>query len=327
MAKKTKTHTEKASPKASKKNDVAQPQQPRQLKAPDYRSFRLQKRIRSSTPKLKGGFKLLKSSLQVLLGSWKPFVIIAVVYVFLQVIMVQSFSNVDLTKAKDTLESAVTGGWAHLAGGFSLFALLVGSSSGGATESAALYQFIIVLICSLAVVWTLRQVAAGRVVRGRDGFYQGMYPLVPVLLVLLVVLLQLLPMLIGTYIYNVAGPPATHASGAEWVVWTALLFLLVVLSVYMLCSSLFAMYVACLPGMQPMAALRSARKLVKYRRWMVMRRVLFLPLVLFAVGAVIMIPIILLLTPAAVWVFFGLSALVLPIVHSYLYALYRELLG
>jgi hypothetical protein len=242
------------------------------------------------------------------------------------VLLVQSFGGVDLKEAKASLEGALSGNWSHVAGAFSLFTLMIGSAGSTNTEVAGAYQFMIVLMCSLAVVWTLREVATGRRTRGRDGFYKGMYPIVPVLLVLLVVVLQLLPMLVGAYIYNVSGPPSTQATGAEWVIWSAVLFLLAVLSLYMLCSSLFALYVACLPGMEPMRALRSARKLVKYRRWTVMLRLLFLPLALFVISTAIMIPVILLLTPAAAWVFFGLGLLVLPLIHSYMYALYRELL-
>jgi len=57
-----------------------------------------------------------------------------------------------------------------------------------------------------------------------------------------------------------------------------------------------------------------------------MRKMLFLPLMIFVLAAVVMIPVILVATPAAPVVYFVLTMLVLPIAHAYLYALYRELL-
>lgn len=323
---KPKTSPPKKTAKKPVTKQAEEAPQPRKLKNPQYSSFRLQKRIKSSAPKVPGGFKLLKVAMKTVLRGWKAFLGIVVVYALLHALLVQSFSNINLTEIKSSVEGAFSGNAARIIGGFSLFGMLVEGTSTANSELAGAYQFMIVFLCSLAVVWTLREVAAGRIVRIRDGFYQGMYPLVPVALVLFVIFLQLLPMLLGTFIFNMSGPPAVSTTGVEWLMWSAMLFALSVLSFYMLSSSLFALYIACLPGMQPMAALRSARQLVKYRRWMVIRRLLVLPLVLFVVCAAVMVPVILLVTPAAVWVFFVLTLAGLPLIHSYMYALYRELL-
>lgn len=94
----------------------------------------------------------------------------------------------------------------------------------------------------------------------------------------------------------------------------------------MISSSIFALYVVTLPEMTPIRALRSAKGLVQFRRWTVMRKILFLPFIICVVGIIIMLPVILLLTPAAEVIFLLLTALVLPVIHSYVYSLYRELL-
>ena len=108
--------------------------------------------------------------------------------------------------------------------------------------------------------------------------------------------------------------------------WGILLFLFVLLSLYMITSSIFALYIVTLPDMTPMQALRSARNLVRFRRWTVMRKVLFLPLSLVVIGGLLLIPIIIFLTPIAEWVYFGLTMMSLAFIHSYIYTLYRELL-
>ena len=94
----------------------------------------------------------------------------------------------------------------------------------------------------------------------------------------------------------------------------------------MICSSLFALYIVTLPNVTPMKALRSARQLVLHRRFLVLRKILFMPLALLVLGAIIMIPLIIFLTFAAEWIFFLLSMFVLTVVHAYMYTLYRELL-
>jgi hypothetical protein len=94
----------------------------------------------------------------------------------------------------------------------------------------------------------------------------------------------------------------------------------------MVTSSVFALYIVTLPNVTPMAALRSARDLVLHRRWLIMRKVLFLPVALLVIAAIIMVPVIILSPAVAEWLFFGLSMLALAVVHSYMYGLYRELI-
>jgi len=92
-------------------------------------------------------------------------------------------------------------------------------------------------------------------------------------------------------------------------------------------ASIFALYIVALPEMTPIKALRSASALVKNRRWSVMRKLLWIPLVFSVLAAVIMLPIIVVAAPLAPWVYFVLSILALLALHSYLYTLYRELLN
>ncbi len=153
-----------------------------------------------------------------------------------------------------------------------------------------------------------------------------MYPVIPTLLVLMVILLQFVPLLIGSSLYNIVVTTGIAVNGAEKFLWAVLFFLTALLSVYMVTSSIFALFIVTLPDMTPMVALRSARQLVLHRRWSVMRKVLFLPIVLLLIGAALIIPLIIFATPIAVGAFYIFSMLCLATVHSYLYTLYRELL-
>jgi polyferredoxin len=75
-----------------------------------------------------------------------------------------------------------------------------------------------------------------------------------------------------------------------------------------------------------MEALKSARELVRYRRWTVMRKLIFLPIFLLVTGAVLIIPLIYFAPVLATITFLLTSMFGLPIIHGYIYRLYRELL-
>jgi len=298
--------------------------QPRKLKVSNYSSFKLQKKVTPTLSKIPSSFKLFKQSIKVLTGHWKLFLGIAAVMALLNFIMAQGFFSVDLSSTKDSLSATMSGFWGKLGGGVSLLSYLAGNTGGTGSDATSAYRIILTVIGSLATIWALRLVISepGVKARIRDSFYEGMYPLIPFVLVFLVILVQIIPIAIVTYFYSVAGA----VSGVEVALWFVVFAFVGIFSLYMVCSSVFALYIACLPGMSPMAALKSARALVRYRRLIVIRRLLFLPLVLAIILGIILIPILLTVTALAVWIFFILVMIGLPVIHSYMYALYRSLL-
>lgn len=301
---------------------------PRRLKPPKYQSFRLRKKFKPKRPPLPSAFRLLGRSLLVLKRHWKLFLAITIIYGLLNVILVRGLAGTsDLSSVKSALDQAFKGNGGQFSTGLTLFVYLLGSSGNSSNASAGVYQTILIILVSLAIIWALRQVYNDAKVRMRDAFYRGMYPLVPFILVLLVVGLQLLPLLIGGLLYStvISGGIAVYA--IEKVLWALLFLLLALLSLYMLCSSLFALYISTLPDMTPMKALRSARQLVRFRRLTVLLKLVFLPVALLVLAIIIMFPLILFVTPVAAWAFFVLTMFGLVVIHSYMYALYRELLN
>ena len=309
--------------KTSSARTVSEVANPRRLKTPKYNHLRLGKHIKHPK-KLPSAWKITKQAWRTILAHWKVFVGITLVFGVLNIILVRGFSSgLDINSVKDLLTLGHLG---HFATNLTVFALLVTSANSGASATAGVYQGVLILVISLAIIWTLRQMLAGNKVRVRDGFYRGMAPLIPFLLVLLVIGLQLIPLLIGSSLYSTVINDGIAVYAVEKLFWGLLFFLLALLSLYMVCSSVFALYIVTLPDMTPMKALRSARELVRLRRWTILRKVLFLPVVLLVVAAIIMLPVIAFASVLATWLFFGLSMFVIVAVHAYLYTLYRELL-
>jgi hypothetical protein len=260
-------------------------------------------------------------------NNWLLFGGIVLIFGVFNLILVRGLSGSNnLSDFKGLLDSAVHGLGGQLASSAITFSYLLASSGSNNTGASGVYQVTLLIVCSLAFVWALRQVAAKHKVRIRDSFYQGMYPLIPALLLVALIALQLVPLAAGGGLYAAA---VNHDIAINW--WERIIFIVIfaVLGLWtlrMLTASLFALYIVTLPDMTPLRAYRSARDLVYGRRLYIWRKLIFLPIVLFLLVVLIMIPLIMWLTPVAEWAFFALTMMGLPLVHGYLYKLYREML-
>lgn len=300
----------------------------RRIKIPKRKFYKRQDKRFRVRPKLPNVFKLTAKAWRLIKTHWKVIGGIMLLYGLLNLLLVRGLSGgLDVKELKSETDSLFHGFGGHIASGFTVFGLLISSSNNVASAASSAYQTFLLLIVSLAVVWSYRQLLAGNAIRIRDGFYQGMQPLVPVVVVLFFIGLQVLPFLLGMWVYVELIQGSIAITGFEQALTIIVSLALIIWSIYMLCSSLFALYIAALPGMTPMRALRSARELVRYRRWSLIRKLLFLPLVLAIICIVVMLPIILVVPIIAQWVFFVLTTIGLAAIHAYLYTLYRELIS
>lgn len=316
----------KAVSKGTKTKKTVAAQKPRRIKQGKYKSLRLQKRI-THPIKLPSIYALTKATVRTMWAHKKLFIGIVAIYGLLNLFLVRGFtSNLDVTNSKAALEELAQGNFKELSASLSIFTLVLGDAGTTSGEAAGVYQILFAIIGSLAIIWALRQVLAGNTVRIRDAYYGGMYPLVPFVLVLLVVGLQFIPLLIGAGLYGIVTTNGIAIYPIEKILWALLYALTALLTLYMLSSSLFALYISTLNDMTPMKALRSARQLVRYRRWTVLRKIIVLPLIMLLAAIIIMLPVIAWLTPLTPWIFFILTMFSLLVIHTYMYTLYRELL-
>lgn len=314
--------------KPAKKPAAPKKEVKRALKHPSYKTLRLHKRITHPQGKLLGSVQLTKKTAQMLWQNKKLIGGITLIYTLLSILLVRGLASTqNLSELKGTFNDVFQGQAGNFSVGLVLFTSLIGSAGTTASAQGSVYQTLLLIIVGLATIWALRQRAAGKQVTVKDSFYKGLYPLVPFSLVLLVIGFQFIPLAIGNWLYSTVISNGIAVSGMEKTLWVLIFFLLALLSLYMICSSLFALFIVTLPDMTPMRALRSARQLVLHRRWMVLRKVLFLPLILLIASIVIMLPILIFATAIAEWTFFFLSMAGWVICLTYMYTLYRELLN
>ncbi|MBI5357851.1 hypothetical protein HZB74_03325 [Candidatus Saccharibacteria bacterium] len=296
-------------------------------KAPQYKSFKLSKKIKNPGKPLPGIYRLYKQSLSLLFQNKKLFFGITGIYIFLTLIFVSGFGlSVDFNEAKQSFSEAFGENSGRLTTSLALFSFLVSSGNTVESESGGVYRLFLSIVVSLVIIWAIRQIYAGEKPSVKQSFYQGVYPLVPFILVLVVVSIQLIPFLIGSFLSSVVFSTGIAVTAAEKILWILIFGLLTLLSLYMIISSAFALYIVTLPDMTPMRALRSARGLVLHRRLSIGLRIIGLPITTLLLYVLILLPIIFVLPALAVPVFICLTGLVLFIVHAYMYNLYRALL-
>lgn len=288
--------------------------------------------VKNSSPKkpelrpratLASSFSITKNSVAVLWHNKSLFGGIMLVYGIAYIVLVQGLSG---TANASTIKGDFSGFFHGNVGGLFSGLLVIGSTNTNGNPSASTYQAFLILIISLVVIWTLRQVYSGAIVRVRDGYYKGLYPLIPFVLIALVIGVELIPAAVGATAYSVFVTQGIAITVAEKAIGVILLAGLVLFSMYFISSSIFGLYIVTLPDMTPIKALRSAKALVKGRRLIVMRKVIYLPVMLIIAISIIMLPFIVLVPVLAVWIFFILSLVAITVVHGYLYNLYRELI-
>lgn len=254
---------------------------------------------------------------------------IMVIYGILNLVLVRGLSGSnDLLTLKTALDSAAHGVAGKLVSSALSFSYLLTTSGSGNTASSGVYQGLLLVASSLACIWGLRQVQAKYKsrIRVRDSFYLGMYPIVPFILVFLILSVQLLPLALGAGFYAIVSQNGIAVNLWEKSVTIVIFAAAALWSLRMITTSGIALYVVTLPEMTPLRAYRSARKLVYRRRLLIWRKVIFLPVALLVLAGLIEIPLIYFWTTFAEWAFFLISMLMLPIIHGYLYNLYREML-
>lgn len=174
----------------------------------------------------------------------------------------------------ETGSETFTGGWGTI--GQAGLLVLSGMSGGFNTQLTDVQQVsagIILLLTWLTTVWLLRGILAGNRPNLRDGLYNAGAPIVATGLVMLIVVLQLMPATIGIIAMNAAMSTNLFESGFMAMAISVVVALLVLLSLYWLISSFFAMVIVTLPGMYPIRAIKAAGDLVIGRRVRIMLRI------------------------------------------------------
>jgi hypothetical protein len=146
------------------------------------------------------------------------------------------------------------------------------------------------------------------------------------MLLIMLALIQLIPFALGGGLYSVVKAQGVTVNGFEDLIFVGIWVLLSTLSAFWLTNTIMALYAVTIPGVYPLQALRATKKLVAHRRWFVFRKILFLPVVLTIVFGALFLFLIEVARGTVFWYLDVAYIAILPLVHVYLYQLYRSLL-
>ncbi len=292
---------------------------------PHYKSLRLHKRVKHHEPSLPSWWNITKKAVKLLLVNKKNIGWFFLVYGVLYIVFVRGFvAPVNISEIRDSFDSIATEEVSSLAANFTVFSLMVQSTSSAAGDVAGLYQMFFIIISVLALIWLFRQQQAGNKVSMKLAFYRGMYPLIPFIMIVAVIGLQTIPASIGNYLFRTVVDSGFAVTVVEQAIWLLLFLLLLLLSLYMISSSLIALFVVTLPEMTPLVALKKAKELVQFRRFSVLRKVLALLIFILVLFIGSVFPLIFVSAGLAQLLFFTLTILTVPLATAYLFVLYRE---
>jgi hypothetical protein len=268
---------------------------------------------------------VLKSTWSLLANNKKIIAKLSLIYGIIYIVLVQALSApLSAVSIKDTFLSAFEN---QLTASFNTFSyILSNNTTNSSNATSGIYQVVLILLFSLVFIYVFRKAFKKQNTTVKESMYQSMYPLIPYLVVLFIILLELIPMDIGLVLYSLVTSGGIINNIVEQIIFSILLVGFVGFSLYLLSNSIVSLYIVTLKDMTPLNSLRSAKQLVMGRRFSVILTILLLPVILLLVAGVVLIPLIMLIPALASWTYFILLIIALPIIHSYLYSLYRELI-
>ncbi len=295
-------------------------------KVTHHRSFKLSKRTIIKTKKIPDIKVLVKETNLIFWKNKMLFLKFALLFSFLDFLFVKGLgSSFNLVSTKQSLIDLI-GNSNNLETSALLFGQLVSSSSVSATNSSGAYHYFLVIIIILATVWLVRQIHNQSKPSLKDALYSGMTPIIKFIIILFVITLQLLPALIGGFLVSTVFSNGLAVTPFEKTVWVIFYVGLMLVSLYMILSSIFALAIATLDGVAPMVALRSSRDIVMHRRMKILARLIVLSILVIIIYALIFVPLILYVPVLAEPLFLIISTFALIYSTVYIYNLYRQLL-
>lgn len=296
-----------------------------QKKKKKYRSFHLQKKIKPEPRYIPTSFKLLKESFVFLLKNKKVFFFIICIHALIYFLVIRSPISANINNIQDSINNVLGENSQQTTRGVVATLGTVLSVSGSSQANVTLVTVSIVMM-SLVYIWAIRELHAKKPIKARDAYYKSMAPILPSSMVLIVASLQLLPFAIAAFVYSVARTGGLFASAFEDILFFTIAVLMAMISLYWMTSTIIALYIVTLPGMYPMQSLRMAKKLVQFQRFNVFRRVFTLPFLLALIYLIILVLVIRFATSQVFFAVELMQLLVLPVLHTYLYKLYRALI-
>ena len=239
------------------------------------------------------------ATFRMIFKNYKLFLPFLLILVVLSALFVGIMSESNYVRFQDVLDQTsaqIAGsdiGNVAKAGLLLISTITTGGLSGDSGEAALVFVVLLILVIWLVTIFLLRHILAGHKIKLRDALYNAMTPLISTLLVFAVVIVQCVPIFVLIIAYSAAVQTEFLATPFYALMFFVFALLMLLLSGYLLSSSIIAFLAVSAPGLYPMQALRTASELMMGRRMRFIIRIIALALVLAVVWVIIMMPLIL----------------------------------
>ncbi len=240
------------------------------------------------------------TTFQIMFKHWRTFLPFIAVMVVMYIALVgllsedlyQQFQeSIDETSAE--LAQGNIGNFAK-AGLLLLSTITTGGLDSGMGEVQMVFMLILFLVMWLTTIYLMRHFMNGGKPKLRDALYNALGPLISTLLVFVVIFIQAIPIMLVVITYSAAVATGFLNTPFYALVYFIFATLMVLISAYLLSSSIIALVAITAPGMYPMKALFSASDIMAGRRVKFIVRIIYMLIVIALIYAIVMTPIILL---------------------------------
>lgn len=238
------------------------------------------------------------ASFKIIFRNWRLFLPLMVIVVIMNAILVGLMSQSTYTQFQEVLDETsvqVAGGDignVAKAGLLLISTVTTGGLANESSETAVIFGVIIFLMIWLTTVFLLRHRLAGHRVKLRDGLYNAMTPLVSTFVVFAMAVVQCIPIFLLIIVYSAAVQTDFLATPFYALVFFIFAVLMVLISGYLLSSTLMALVAVTAPGLYPMKAMHAASDLMMGRRVKFLLRIIALIIALIIVWIIVMLPLI-----------------------------------
>lgn len=240
------------------------------------------------------------TTFQIIYKHWRTFLPFVLIMALMYIVLVGLLSEEVYQQFQESIDESSS----ELAGGnignFAKAGLLListittGGLDTGMGESQVAFMLMLFLVMWLTTIYLLRHFMAGGKPKLRDGLYNALSPLISTLLVVAIIFVQSIPMMLVAITYSAAIATGFLSTPFYALVYFLFAAVMILITVYLLSSSLIALVAVTAPGVYPMRALFSASDLMAGRRMKFIVRVVYLLLVVVLIYIVTITPVILL---------------------------------
>ena len=290
-----------------------------------YISFRKENR---KMPKkwVASPLSLIVDTFSFLKKEWRVLTPITMLYSLLYLLIVRVNINFDQTTSVDAAQAVFKATGTPILSRIGSLASVVSSYRPSGSEQANILSSVLIVLFSLIYIWAIRALSMGKKIRARDAMYNGTTNLLPFMFMIAVLAIQLLPLTLATVAYNMGDNGLIFIYWYERTAALVSLGLIALLTLYFASNSIMALYACTIQGVYPIPVMRSTRDLVRFQRLRILVNMVVGIAIMFFLYLCLLLIIVTYAPKLTSWMLDLFNILSLPIIHTYLYKMYRSML-